>query len=204
MIEVIGKGIALGFILSILVGPSFFILIDTSISRGFKKAFVMDLGILLSDALLLTILFFGAANQLHKYIDSPYLHLAGGLIFIGFGLSSFIASWSNIQLSTGFKTQFSRGFLVNTLNPSVIVFWLTSLTLVTSDYKSDKINILIFFASTLATTFSTDIIKILTATKIKKHINNTYITWFKIITGTIMLGFGVYLLYKFFIPEIQA
>jgi threonine/homoserine/homoserine lactone efflux protein len=197
MIEAIGKGIALGLILSILIGPSFFLLIDTSISRGFKKAIVMDLGILLSDALLIAILFFGAANQLHKYIDSPYLHLAGGLIFIGFGMSSFIASWSNIQLSAGFKTQFSRGFLVNTMNPSVIVFWLTSVTLVTAEYKSDKINILIFFVCTLFTTFSTDIIKILTAAKIKKYINKNYITRFKVITGIIMLGFGIYLIYKF-------
>ena len=37
--------IPLGFILSFSFGPLFFILLETSISKGLKQAFLMDIGI---------------------------------------------------------------------------------------------------------------------------------------------------------------
>ena len=39
----------LGFILSFSFGPLFFILLETSISKGLKQAFFMDLGVAFSD-----------------------------------------------------------------------------------------------------------------------------------------------------------
>ena len=42
----------LGFILSFSFGPLFFILLETSISKGLKQAFFMDLGVAFSDFVL--------------------------------------------------------------------------------------------------------------------------------------------------------
>ena len=47
------NGIIFGFILSFLLGPAFFILIETSIKKGFKAAIFLNLGIILSDAIYL-------------------------------------------------------------------------------------------------------------------------------------------------------
>ena len=194
MIEVAGKGVALGLLLSVLVGPVFFMLIDTAISGGIKKAFVMDIGILLSDAMFISLFVFGAARYLKPIIESPYISLIGGVIFIGFGVSSFIGSGKNIGITTGFKTNFVKGFFINTMNPSVVLFWLTSVAVVVSRYSHDGTNIFIFFLSVIATTFSTDIIKILLASKIKKYITNTHIHYFRILTGMVMGAFGIYLI----------
>ena len=50
---VVLNGIIFGFLLSFLLGPAFFVLIETSIKKGFKSAVFLDLGILLSDAIYL-------------------------------------------------------------------------------------------------------------------------------------------------------
>ncbi len=194
MIEVAGKGIALGLLLSVLVGPVFFMLIDTAISGGIKKALVMDTGILLSDAIFISLFVFGAAKYMKPLIESPYISLIGGAVFIGFGASSFIGYGKNTGIATGFKTNFVKGFFINTMNPSVVLFWLTSVAVVVSRYSHDGAGVFIFFLSVIATTFSTDIIKILLASKIKKFITNTHIHYFRVLTGIVMGAFGIYLI----------
>jgi len=197
MHEVVIEGIGLGLLLSILVGPAFFMLIDTSITRGFKKAFVLDMGIVLSDILLILILYFSAAGYLSKVIESPLVKLIGGLLFFLFGLSSFVDRYSSIKFSTGLKTQFAKGFLINFLNPSVIIFWLVSVSLIASEYKSHEFMTFVFFASAIGTTFSMDVLKIIAAVKIRRFLSGRQMMRIKLVTGSIMIGFGMFLIYKF-------
>jgi len=198
MVVVILKGIGLGLLLSVLVGPSFFMLIDTSLTRGFKRAFVMDLGITMSDILWIIILYFSTASQLLKVIESPMMRLVGGSLFFLFGLSSFIIQNSTIKFSTGLKTQFTKGFMVNFLNPSVFIFWLASVSLVASEYRDQTINVFVFFAGTIGTTFAIDLLKIIAAGKIRGFLSGRQKNRIKLATGVIMMGFGLYLIYKFF------
>ena len=72
----IQKGILFGIVISFMLGPAFFILIETSIKKGFKSALFLDLGILLSDAIYLLAAFFVAekinvwlsANEYVQYV----------------------------------------------------------------------------------------------------------------------------------------
>ena len=57
---IIQNGIVFGIIISFMLGPAFFILLETSIKKGFKAAVFLDLGILLSDAIYLLAAFFVA------------------------------------------------------------------------------------------------------------------------------------------------
>jgi threonine/homoserine/homoserine lactone efflux protein len=71
-------------------GPAFFLLIQTSISKGFKTALLFDLGVLLSD-MFVVILMMLTSIQI-SFDNSANMVVAGvtaGLIIIGFGIFTF-------------------------------------------------------------------------------------------------------------------
>ena len=71
-------------------GPAFFLLIQTSISKGFKTALLFDSGVLLSD-IIVVILMMMTSIQL-TLDDSGNMVVAGitaGLIIIGFGIFTY-------------------------------------------------------------------------------------------------------------------
>lgn len=71
-------------------GPAFFLLIQTSISKGFKKALLFDSGVLLSDIFVVVLMMM---TSIQLTIDNKgNMMLAGitaGLIIIGFGIFTF-------------------------------------------------------------------------------------------------------------------
>ena len=54
--------IVFGFILSFSFGPIFFILLETSITRGIKQAVFLDFGVVVSDLLFFSLAYFGASK----------------------------------------------------------------------------------------------------------------------------------------------
>ena len=81
--------IPLGFILSFSFGPLFFILLETSISKGLKQAFFMDLGVVFSDILFFAIAYLGA-SQIITEENQPALFILGGVMLAAYGALSFI------------------------------------------------------------------------------------------------------------------
>ena len=62
MVNDILSGIPWGIFLSFMIGPVFFILLETSIIKGFRAALVFDLGVVLGD-----ICFIGIAYLIFFY-----------------------------------------------------------------------------------------------------------------------------------------
>ena len=54
-IEFILTAIVTGFILSLMIGPLFFVLLETSLTKGIKAAIALDIGVLISDLLYILI-----------------------------------------------------------------------------------------------------------------------------------------------------
>ena len=79
-----------GFILAFAIGPVFFTLIETSITKGIKAAVFFDLGSLFSDVVFIIIAFYGTNKLLDKLKDDPALLVFGGMILIAFGSISYI------------------------------------------------------------------------------------------------------------------
>ena len=59
MINDILSGIPWGIFLSFMIGPVFFILLETSIIKGFRAAIVFDLGVVLGDIVFISIAYLG-------------------------------------------------------------------------------------------------------------------------------------------------
>ena len=70
--------ISLGFFLSFMIGPVFFILIETSITKGIKAALTFDLGVILADVTFILIAYFSSFKLISKIKDDPALFIFGG------------------------------------------------------------------------------------------------------------------------------
>ena len=81
--------VVFGFILSFSFGPIFFILLETSITRGIKQAVFMDFGVIVSDLLFFSLAYFGA-SKIATEENQPALFLLGGVILSVYSVISFI------------------------------------------------------------------------------------------------------------------
>ncbi len=90
MLEDIQAAIPLGFLLSFMIGPVFFVLLETSALKGFRAALCFDLGVVLADILFLTIAYFSSYQLLENLSNQPGLYVFGGMILAVFGVTTFL------------------------------------------------------------------------------------------------------------------
>ena len=85
------NGIFVGITLSLMVGPALFMLLQTSLHRGFKYGVNIAIGILLSDALALSLVWFGVSKILGEDPrQNLWFSLIGGIVLILFGAYMFM------------------------------------------------------------------------------------------------------------------
>ena len=90
MINDILAGLPWGLFLSFMVGPVFFILLETSITKGFRAAIVFDLGVVLGDIFFIAIAYLGSYRLIQSLKDKPALFIFGGIIMLAYGIISFV------------------------------------------------------------------------------------------------------------------
>jgi threonine/homoserine/homoserine lactone efflux protein len=86
MPDFIVSGLLMGLLLSIAAGPTMLALIQSSIAEGAKRTLFMELGVLISDAFLIAVTYFGLGQFLtvSPQLEPLYLSL-GGALLIGMG-----------------------------------------------------------------------------------------------------------------------
>lgn len=192
-------GIKFGLLLSFLLGPVFFALIQTSITRGFSSGVSMALGVFFSDLTCVVLAYLGLVELLNNDIVKLYLGIFGGVFLVGYGLFLIINKQIKIGnaqsgLSPKKTTNFIKGYILNILNPFAIFYWLGVVSLVTQNPDYDSKDYHVFFTSTLLMVLATDITKAYFARKLQKFITFKLILWLNRITGLGMLIFGARIL----------
>ncbi len=91
MIDAAIQGIILGLALSVLIGPVFFLLIQTSIKEGFKAALKLELGIISSDAFCIFVSYLGLARVLENPTIANYVGLGGGVMLLIIGVKTYFS-----------------------------------------------------------------------------------------------------------------
>ena len=203
-IQAFYHGLLLGLVFLVSFGPIFFAIIETSINRGFWVAASIALGAMLSDASYIMLSFLGVT----AFLESEKIHfiigIIGGIVLIIIGAFTFIKKpkIERVQLVVpngfGYFSYGAKGFLINTLNPFVFIFWLSSMSIVSVEYPDSRPDRLIFFAGTIFVIFSSDLLKAFVANKIKLLLNERLMTWFNRIAGSVMIYFGLELMWKVF------
>lgn len=199
MFSAIYQGIGIGLGLSVLIGPVFFALIQTSINKGFKTALYLALGISLSDLFYIFLTLLGVESFLGDPHVAYYLGLIGGIILIVFGLQSV---FKKVQLSNSeeividskhiFKS-ISKGFLLNSLHPGVMLFWLATVSGIVGKSDFTLSEVIILFTCTIISNFCIDLIKIKLADKLSPLLTNSLIKKLNIGVGFILIVCGFFL-----------
>jgi threonine/homoserine/homoserine lactone efflux protein len=200
--EIAFQGIKVGIVLTFLIGPVFFTIIQTSIERGFWNGVGVALGVSLSDTLSVTICYLGASQILYNADLQVYLAYGGGALIISFGLynllikSRRVATSAHIDVSgKKYYRYFIKGFLLNTLTPMVILFWIGTISFATVQLGYTQRNeVLVFFGSVLVTVLCTDITKAYLAGKLRKLITPRLIKIINVVLGAALIVFGIRLI----------
>ena len=205
--EFLLKACSVGFLLSVMIGPVFFVLLETSIRRGFRAALVFDLGVLASDALyiLLAYLFYAEVDKMSSGTNKALFGFIGGGIFIIYGVMTFFkknkvreeTAIENIDtLKLDFTKTFLKGFLLNFANPLILFYWFSVLTLANQsivDGSSDFM-LFLFLLIVLLTFLGFDLLKIIGAKQLKPLVTERVLIGLNRLIGLVFFLFGVVLL----------
>jgi len=201
-----------GFLLAFSIGPGFFILLETSITKGFRAAIIFDLGIVASDIIWILIAYFATNQILAQFKDNPNLYIIGGLIMAIYGIVS------NTSLKKKFNEQedkddeddiqknnylglFFKGFFLNVINIGILAFWMMVIITQAPQLEMNPLRIFLFFASTLIFYLIIDVFKILLAKQLKHKLTPTNIYKIKRIINVVILIFGVFLILQGIFPN---
>lgn len=213
MAGAIWNGFIMGLGLSFSFGPVFFLLIQTSIDKGWKEALIFDAGVLISDLVILLlamllIFSMGVDIDFQKPAIKFWSTMLGAAILIIFGLVLILnpksgttpqqpeeLDYVKVLKPTGL---FLKGLGINFLNPSVFLIWFGAVPAVAGGYEGNFKMIATFFASTLISYFVIDLGKIYAARKLKRFLNPHAITLFHRVSGIIFLAIAIWLIYQFF------
>ena len=169
MLELIISAIGLGFMLSLVfIGPIFFLLIETSFSRGHKHALALDIGVISADILCIVASYFASGDIVTIIDDHPGFYRITALIVFVYGIFMMVSKTkmhlpdeAKFISQNYFKT-FINGFLFNLLNVGVILFWLVTVISVRNQYP-DTQNFILYLSFVIATYLIIDLVKILLA-----------------------------------------
>ena len=202
----------IGFFMAFMIGPVFFMLIQTSITKGARAAITFDLGVILGDLCFILIAYYGSRSLLEKIKDDPRLFFLGGLVLIIYGLITYLekenkkealesAKLLKVPIKNNYLKLFFKGFFLNFINVGVLAFWLGTVLVIGPTLKMNQNAIFLYFSTILLSYFITDIGKIFLAKQLKSKMTPTVIFRIKKIMGVILIICGVFLMLKGFIPN---
>lgn len=204
------NAVLLGFGLSFMVGPVFFTLIETSITKGVRAAIIFDLGVVLADISFILVSYYSSFALLEKIQDDPRLFLIGGIVLIAYGLYTIfykrtkkLVTDKNLVVieNNNYLGLFVKGFFLNAINIGILAFWLAVVIAVSSGLQMDELRILKYFLVVIFTFLLTDLIKILIAKQLKKKLTPIVLRKIRQVLGVFFIIFGVILAAKRFIPK---
>lgn len=197
--EIIVNGVISGIVLAFLIGPVFFTIIQTSIEKGFKSGVFVAIGISFSDSLYILVSYLGLVQFMEQETFRHYMAYSGGLILLGFGIYYLLVKRRRLA-QFEFHTKIEggpwlklvgKGFLINALSPMVLFFWIATVSVATTRLGyAHPGKATLFFASIVATVFSTDIIKAKLADKLRTLITPRFIRIMNIVLGIVMIVFA--------------
>jgi threonine/homoserine/homoserine lactone efflux protein len=200
MLEALWKGITLGLLLSIAVGPVVFSIIKQSLNNGVKGGLAFIIGVSLSDITLAVVSNF-FTELFGEFIErKTEIGIIGSTFLISVGI--YFLFFKKVQVNEEGKQIIKirkrdylklslAGYFMNILNPAIIIFWLTTSTAFISHTIRERI---IIFGIALGIVLAGDITKVILAGKLRRRLTLKNIHLINRINGIILIGFGVALI----------
>ena len=200
MLEALWKGITLGLLLSMAVGPVVFSIIKQSINNGVKGGLAFIIGVSLSDVTLAVVSNF-FTELFAEFIErKTEIGIIGSTFLISVGIYFLFFKKVKVneegkQIIKTRKRDYLKlvvaGFFMNILNPAIIIFWLTTSTAFISHTLNERI---IIFSIALGLVLAGDIAKVVLAGKLRTRLTMKNIQFINRVNGVILIGFGIALI----------
>ena len=212
MIQYVLAAIPLGFFLAFLLGPVFFVLLETAAIKGFRAAFFFDLGVIFADVVFLFIAYLSTSQLLKSLKNDPALYIFGGMILATYGIMTFIQTKKTIPIEddtpevrklsrNDYLGLAAKGFILNFINIGVLGFWLGLIIVFGPTLEMQTNRIVLFFGTVLGTYLIIDIFKILLAKKLNRKLTPERIYRMKKGISIVMVVFGGILIGRGFFPK---
>jgi threonine/homoserine/homoserine lactone efflux protein len=194
-------------LLTFSFGPAFFALINIGIKHDYKHGAVLAGGVVLSDLFVCLIVIFsvhyGAINFLQDEKNQRFAGIVAGIILCVFGAFHYRKPITKSEESIVIQAPSNqvlmlKGFFLNLFNPAVWFLWLGNVTAVGKSFSYSLVKMIIYFSVVLGLVFTVELFKVFLAGKIKKFLTNKTMHLINIITGTLLIIFGVVLIYNHF------
>lgn len=211
MINDILSGIPWGLFLSFMIGPVFFILLETSIIKGFRAAFVFNLGVVTADIFFIGIAYLGSYRLIQNLKDKPSLFIFGGILMLTYGIISFLnlkkerkintESIDNEIIKKNYWSLYIKGFFLNIINIGVLGFWMAIILSTGPKLDMQTSRMIIFLTTVIVSYLLFDSVKIILAKQLKTKMTPTNILKIKKIISVVMMLFGIVLITQGWFPE---
>jgi threonine/homoserine/homoserine lactone efflux protein len=203
------QAIGIGFLLSVMPGPIFFSLLETSITKGIRAALSFNFGVLLSDLVYIVFasIFFMELRSLDSGEHKLLFRFVSGIIFIGYGIFNFFKKveiiGNNKDADYTIQTKHHlllslKGFILNFANPFVVFYWLSVMSLAQTLTDSDtELEVYSFLGVILATFIVVDLAKIILAKSLRPLVTNTLLKSINQLIGIVFTVIGVFLIIQY-------
>lgn len=209
MIEALLKGFAVSLLLIFTVGPVIFTIIKQSINNGRVGGLSFVAGVWLSDLLLAIVsnVFTEWVSQLMDFkiaigLTGSFFLIAMGIYYLFFKKIHIKEDENKIVITARTHAKLVvSGFFINTLNPALMFFWLTTATALAATHTINQR--IIIFATCLILNGASDILKVVLAGKLRTKLNEKNISLINKISGLILLVFGAVLIVGVFYSNLK-
>ena len=201
MIEAILKGLTFGLLLSISVGPVLFSIIKQSLNNGHKGGLTFVFGVSASDITLVLVsnIFTELFNSIKTY--KTQVGIAGCIFLVTTGI--YFLFFKKVKVNEEGKQIFKfrkrdyakiflSGYFMNTLNPSVFIFWIYASTAVINHTTQER---MVVFITCLIWMLGADILKVFLAGKIRNRLTPHNIHNLNRLNGLLLIIFGIALIW---------
>lgn len=216
MIQDVFMAIPLGILLCFLIGPVFFIVLETAATKGFRAAFVFDLGVITADFIFIAIAIFSSYRLINNIKDEPALYIFGGLIMITYGIISYLKLKNNtknieedqdiaqLQLAKkNYRSLYFKGLFLNFINVGVLGFWFLIFLTFGPVMELQTPRLMVFFSTVIITYLVVDVGKMMLAKKLKNKLTPINIIKVKKWTSLLLIVFGISIMLQAWFPSNQ-
>jgi len=196
LIDAVVKGLLLGLFMAISVGPTLFAVIRYSLNHSYRAGLAFVLGVSFSDILYVLITNFAAAWLEVLNDHKRTIAYAGAAILIIVGLAGVLKKFKPVEPNAGkinisgghYFTIWLSGFLINSINPGVIIIWLGAVTAIANTTTMYRIA---FFGTCLLLVLGIDFLKVFLADSIRRKLTQRRIMYLQKISAICILVVGI-------------
>ena len=192
--------ISVGFFTAFIMGPVFWVLLETSITKGLRAAVAFDIGVILADVLFILATYYGSVKLFLSESNKEGLFVLGGTIILLFGVYSWLTRKNQEEKIEVTESKHNyiglaaKGFAINIFNVGVLIFWGGVTIVAGPSTGNDPLNFVLFFSIVILAYFITDLGKIVIAKQLKVFINGKTIVFVKSLLALILVISGIVLI----------